>query len=98
MLTQPQARLPATSVTSLPWARTVLGRVQGVCWLLRRRQKTPPERGFVEVDEGTRTLDLLHGKDLARGDWSRHEPTNGSVMRVTGGCQRQGPTATDTKT
>jgi hypothetical protein len=22
-----------------------------------------------EADEGTRTLDLLHGKDLARGDW-----------------------------
>ena len=27
-----------------------------------RQQKTPPERGFVEADEGTRTLDLLHGK------------------------------------
>jgi hypothetical protein len=33
-----------------------------VCWLLRGQQKTPPERGFRGADEGTRTLDLLHGK------------------------------------
>jgi Phage integrase family len=33
-----------------------------VCWLLQRQQKTPPERGFVEADEGTRTLDLLQGE------------------------------------
>jgi hypothetical protein len=25
------------------------------------QQKTPPERGFREADEGTQTLDLLHG-------------------------------------
>ena len=26
------------------------------------KRKPPPERGFPEADEGTRTLDLLHGK------------------------------------
>jgi hypothetical protein len=28
----------------------------------RVHKKTPPERGFLEVDYGTRTHDLLHGK------------------------------------
>jgi integrase len=30
----------------------------------RMQQKTPPERGFSRADEGTRTLDLLHGKQM----------------------------------
>src|SRR6188508_944493 len=38
-----------------------------------RTQKTPHLRGFCEADEGTRTLDLLHGKETARVDWSRQE-------------------------
>ena len=35
-----------------------------------------PERLETEADEGTRTLDLLHGKDAARGEWSSQEPTD----------------------
>jgi hypothetical protein len=32
--------------------------------------------GFCEADEGTRTLDLLHGKDTARGDRNCQEQTD----------------------
>jgi hypothetical protein len=28
----------------------------------RLHKKAPPERGFTQAAEGTRTLDLLHGK------------------------------------
>jgi hypothetical protein len=45
--------------------------------------KNPPfSAGFCEADEGTRTLDLLHGKDLAQRDWSGQEPTGGLVIRI----------------
>ena len=33
--------------------------------------KNPRFTGVLEADEGTRTLDLLHGKDVARADWAR---------------------------
>ena len=50
-------------------------------------EKPRLSRAYLRADEGTRTLDLLHGKDLARGDWDQTNPTNGSVMRVIEGCQ-----------
>jgi hypothetical protein len=34
----------------------------GPCTRAERLRKTPPERGFPEADDGTRTHDLLHGK------------------------------------
>jgi hypothetical protein len=37
--------------------------------------------GFLEADEGTRTLDLLHGKDEARADSNREAP-NRLVIRL----------------
>jgi len=58
---------------AIEWAQMRIPTSESVCWLLQRQQKTPRERGFVEADEGTRTLDLLHGKETARVDWSRQE-------------------------
>ena len=42
-------------------------------------------RGFCEADEGTRTLDLLHGKERARDDTSRQAVTFGFVRALRGG-------------
>ena len=53
-----------------------LAALWSVCRSLRRKRKTLPKRGFWRADEGTRTLDLLHGKEGARADWRRLEPTN----------------------
>ena len=35
---------------------------EGMIIVPTQKQKTPPERGFREADDGTRTHDLLHGK------------------------------------
>jgi hypothetical protein len=51
--------------------------------------------GFSEADEGTRTLDLLHGNNSARGDRSRLEPSFGLGMRILDSGQRQEMAATD---
>jgi hypothetical protein len=36
--------------------------------VIGEKQKAPIIGAFHRADEGTRTLDLLHGKDTARGD------------------------------
>ena len=48
---------------AIEWAQMGTTTSESVCWLLQRQQKTPPLSGaFRGADEGTRTLDLLHGK------------------------------------
>jgi integrase len=72
-LSGPHLRAFDRAIEWAQWAQTMS---ECVCWLLRRQQKTPPERGFLRADEGTRTLDLLHGKDAARADRNSQEPTD----------------------
>jgi hypothetical protein len=62
---------------------------------LRRRRDTRALAALFRADEGTRTLNLLHGKDTARGDRSRQEPTFGSVVQIPKGCRRDETTAAD---
>ena len=54
--------------------------------------------GFCEADEGTRTLDLLHGKDRARSDRSRPEPTIARSARLLTPARRLEASATDSQT
>jgi hypothetical protein len=65
---------------------------------LPRKRKLCICRAFLGADEGTRTLDLLHGKDCARADRKRQEPSSpfGSVSRA--GWRRLEPPATDSET
>jgi hypothetical protein len=41
----------------------------------RGKEEPPVSGGILQADEGTRTLDLLHGKDGARVNRNRHEQT-----------------------
>jgi hypothetical protein len=47
-----------------------------------RANKNPRFTGVFRADDGTRTHDLLHGKDGTRPDSNRHEPTNDLVSRL----------------
>ncbi len=63
-----------------------------------RSNKTPDFRGFWKADEGTRTLDLLHGKDGARADSNRHETSNRLGYSAVLSRERPEVTATDSQT
>src|SRR5262245_48032224 len=58
----------------------------------------PRKRLELRADEGTRTLDLLHGKDDAGEDWRRLERTFRMNARLVNVARRQEMTATDSET
>jgi hypothetical protein len=50
---------------AIEWAQTLSW---SVCLLLGGKKKPCLSGAFVEADDGTRTHDLLHGKDVAADD------------------------------
>ena len=83
-------------------ARTILAELAGngleLARLLPRTTKPPASGGFSQADERTRTLDLLHGKDVARADRRWREQADGVNRRVSAYRSRPGVPATVTQT
>ena len=63
--------------------------------VVTRSNKNPRFTGALEADDGTRTHDLLHGKEPARGDKGCHERTDGLLMRNRTGRARPEVPPTD---
>jgi hypothetical protein len=61
-----------------------------------REKKEEREKKKEGADDGTRTHDLLHGKEPARADSERLRPTDRTVerSRLSAECQRMTPTDT----
>jgi hypothetical protein len=55
-----------------------------------RSPKTPDLRGFFEVDDGTRTHDPLHGKQIARNDLERRKTREAAFLHRLRGCPDHG--------
>jgi hypothetical protein len=53
---------------------------------------------FLKADDGTRTHDLLHGQESARGDSNCPRMTNGPVRREIGAAKRHETTPADAET
>jgi hypothetical protein len=62
------------------------------------REEEEEEEEEEEADEGTRTLDLLHGKETAPAVRRRPEPPTAVAMPILGSPRRRDPSVTGGRT